>query len=547
MSYSKKQRMAYVVVLLCVALAAMCRHIPKTTDIESIILDQSRTCLYLGLYTAWGIYLQKRVVNPKIRRCLVEIACLMVFWIFLRSIKYHIMTEILSLRTCWYLYYIPCMMIPTLGLNAAILMGEEEEKNTKKRTAALVIPAILFVVAVLTNDFHQLVFSFPNGKPFIDQNYQYGPIFFGIQIWAIFCLIAMEVILIRKSKSPQKRRFWLPFFPGIMLLYWNFGNVIGTPLITKYFGDMAVSCCLLMSAIYQSCIYCGLIGTNTRYTELFQAGGGITAEITDGDWNVRYRSGDFPKMTDQMRKDTKQAPLLLEHGIQIKHISLRGGHAFWAEDVSQVSDQYKELEELQEELTERNHLLQIAYEKEAEKKAIEEKNRLFNIIQNQTFHQIRLLDQYLNELQKTESEEIYDRILRKIVVVGTYMKRRKNLILSQKEKQEKLTVEDLRRSLEESCDSLKLCGINGKYFIDPEINFLEDDSILSCYDFFEWMVEELIDVIQFIFLRVAEIDGQKKVAVTVKGVENLSVLTEKKSELYVEQETEDEWFVSIKV
>ena len=63
-------------------------------------------------------------------------------------------------------------MIPTLGLNAAILMGEEEEKNTKKRTAALVIPAILFVVAVLTNDFHQFVFSFPNGKPFIDQNYQ---------------------------------------------------------------------------------------------------------------------------------------------------------------------------------------------------------------------------------------------------------------------------------------------------------------------------------------------------------------------------------------
>ena len=94
-----------------------------------------------------------------------------------------------------------------------------------------------------------------------------------------------------------------------------------------------------MSSFYQSCIYCGLIGTNTRYTELFQAGGGITAEITDGDWNVRYRSGDFPKMTDQMRKDTKQAPLLLEHGIQIKHISLRGGHAFWAEDVSQEWDQ----------------------------------------------------------------------------------------------------------------------------------------------------------------------------------------------------------------
>ena len=79
------------------------------------------------------------------------------------------------------------------------------------------------------------------------------------------------------------------------------------------------------------------------------------------------------------------------------------------------------------------------------------------------------------------------------------------------------------------------------------ISFLEDDSILSCYDFFEWMVEELIDAIQFIFLRIAEIDGEIKVAVTVKGTENLSVLAEKRQELYVEQEAENEWFVSIKV
>ena len=71
---------------------------------------------------------------------------------------------------------------------------------------------------------------------------------------------------------------------------------------------------------------------------------------------------------------------------------------------------------------------------------------------------------------------------------------------------------------------------------------------MSCYDFFEWMVEELIDVIQFIFLRVAEIDGQKKAAVTVKGVENLSVLTEKKTRTSLcRTEIEDEWFVSIKV
>ena len=471
----------------------------------------------------------------------------MVFWIFLRSIKYHILMEVFSRRMCWYLYYIPCTMIPTLGLNAAILMGEEEEKNTRVRTLALVLPAILLALLVITNDFHQLVFSFPGEKPFSDAEYQYGPIFFSVQIWAIYCLIAMEVILTKKSKIPNKRRIWLPFFPGALLLIWNFGNVIGISVIRNYFGDMAVVCCLLMSAIYQSCIYCGLIETNTRYTELFQAAGGISAEITDDRWKVWYRSGEFPNITDQMRHDAKYAPLMLEHGIQIKHISLRGGHAFWAEDISPVLDQYKELEELQVELTERNRLLQIAYEKEAEKKAVEEKNRLFNLIQNQTKHQIHLLDYYLDELQKTDSEEIYDKLLRKIVVVGTYMKRRKNLILSQKEKQAKLTAEDLKRSLTESCDSLKLCDIKGTFYIDPTIKSLGDDSILTCYDFFEWVIEELIDELQSVFLRIAEIDGQLKIAVTVKGPGNLSVLLKKNPGLYMEQEAEDEWFVSLKV
>lgn len=497
MSYSKKRRVSYIAVFVCVAAALLCRYVKKTSDIENIILDQSCTCLYLGLYIAWGIYLQKRVVNYKIRRCLVEIACLMVFWIFLRSIKYHILMEVFSRRMCWYLYYIPCTMIPTLGLNAAILMGEEEEKNTRVRTLALVLTAILLALLVITNDFHQLVFSFAGEKPFSYAKYQQGPVFFAVQIWVISCLIAMEVILIKKSKIPNKRRAWLPFFPEALLLIWSFGNVIGISVIRNYFGDMTVVCCLLMSAIYQSCIYCGLIETNIRYTELFQAAGGISAEITDDRWKVL--------------------------------------------------DQYKELEELQVELTERNRLLQIAYEKKAKKKAIEEKNRLFNLIQNQTKHQIYLLDYYLDELQKTDSEEIYDKLLRKIVVVGTYMKRRKNLILSQKEKQAKLTAEDLKRSLTESCDSLKLCDIKGTFYIDPTIKSLGDDSILKCYDFFEWVIEELIDELQSVFLRIAEIDGQLKIAVTVKGPSDLSVLLKKNPGLYIEQEAENEWFAAVKV
>jgi hypothetical protein len=65
--------------------------------------------------------------------------------------------------------------------------------------------------------------------------------------------------------------------------------------------------------------------------------------------------------------------------------------------------------------------------------------------------------------------------------------------------------------------------------------------------FFEWVIEELIDELQSVFLRIAEIDGQLKIAVTVKGPSDLSVLLKKNPGLYIEQEAENEWFAAVKV
>ena len=49
-----------------------------------------------------------------------------------------------------------------------------------------------------------------------------------------------------------------------------------------------------------------------------------------------------------------------EQGTQIRHIPVKGGHLFWAEDISVLLDQYLDIQEQQEELTARNHLLQKA-------------------------------------------------------------------------------------------------------------------------------------------------------------------------------------------
>ena len=545
MKYSKKRTLSYGVILISVLLAYICRLVISENVFMRNLADQCRNCIYQGMYCAWVIYLEKHVVHKKMRRCLTGIGCLMVFWFFIRTVKFHIFYEPLGEHICWYLYYVPMILIPVLGLSAALFFVEKDEEKTVRKIIMLLSVAAVLIVSVFTNDLHQLVFRFSKQPPFSDMDYSYGILFMVIQAWMLLCLTGMEIILIRKSRIPGKKQFWMPVIPGILLLGWNIGNIFRLPFIKVIAGDMTAVCCLLMAAIYQGCILCGLIQTNSRYFELFQTSGGLDAEITDYSFQRYYHSGNFPELTPELRAIIIDRSFVQEEGIRINHIPIRGGHLFWSEDISVLLDQYQDIREQQEELTTRNRLLQKTYQKEAERRKAEEQNRLLNMIQNQTAGQLELLSQLMDELERTESREQYDWILGKIVVVGTYLKRRKNLVLTQYTSDRNLlTMEDLRQSLAESCDSLKLCRIRAAYYVEKGNVQLNAEDILKCYDTFEWLVERLSDVMQSVFYRVSQIDDVLRISVHIVSETDLGVLMSERPELKVQQEDENEWFVS---
>ena len=539
MTYNKKKMLSCGVILISVLLAYICRLVRPENAFMRNLADQCRNCIYLGIYCAWVIYLEKHVVHKKMRRCLTAIGCLMVFWFFVRTVKFHILYDPLGEHVCWYLYYIPMILIPALGLAAAMFFGEKDEERTVRRIKILLTVAVILIVSVFTNDLHQMVFHFAKQPPFSDNDYSYGILFMVIQGWMLICLTGMEIILIRKCRIPGKKQFWLPIIPGVLLLGWNIGNIFRLPFIQTFAGDMTAVCCILMAAIYQGCILCGLIQTNNRYFELFQTSGGLDAEITDHSFQRYYHSGDFPQLSPELRAMIINRSFVQEQGIRINHIPIRGGHLFWSEDISVLLDQYQDIREQQEELTARNRLL-----KEAERRKAEEQNRLLNMIQSQTAGQLELLSQLMDELEKTESRDRYNWILGKIVVVGTYLKRRKNLVLTQYTSDGNLlTMEDLRQSLAESCDSLKLCKIRAAYYVESGDVQLNADDILKCYDTFEWLVEQLSDVMQSIFYRVSQIDEDLRISVHIVSEADLRDLVSERPELKVQQEDENEWFV----
>ena len=166
MTYNKKRALSYGGILISVLLAYFCRLGRPENVFMRNLADQCRNCIYLGMYCAWVIYLEKHVVHRKTRRCLTAIGCLMVFWFFVRTVKFHIFHDPLGEHICWYLYYIPMILIPVLGLAAAMFLGERMERKQSEKLLPCLLLRWFWSSVFLQMTCISWCFGFPGGLRF---------------------------------------------------------------------------------------------------------------------------------------------------------------------------------------------------------------------------------------------------------------------------------------------------------------------------------------------------------------------------------------------
>ena len=111
------------------------------------------------------------------------------------------------------------------------------------------------------------------------------------------------------------------------------------------------------------------------------------------------------------------------------------------------------MEENRKTIEESNCLEQENYQTKAKINMLREKNRLYDKLQTQTAGQIGLLNELLSRYEVEEDLVKSRRLLAKISVIGTYIKRYGNLIFIG-ERAEISDVAELGACLEESFSSL---------------------------------------------------------------------------------------------
>ena len=349
----------------------------------------------------------------------------MLLWLILRTLKYSVVTDPAAGRYVWYLYYLPMLFLPLLGVYIALSMGKSEDYRLNRGTGMLsIIPAALFLL-VITNDLHQQVFAFKSGVPGlpVSGTYSYRSLYFICLGWMVVCMAFSLVCLFRKSRIPSgEGKRITPFVLGCAMLLYGILYLSGIPAVRWWFGDMNVMFCLLYAAIYESCIRCRMIPSNTGYVELFEAST-LAACIADRSGRIVLRSRAAGK---DMTCPQEGQRIVRPDGMRISSAPISGGYAVWQDNVRQLAELRTRLNANKEEMERNKKKLKDAYLVQKSLHELTEKNRIYNELEAKHSRQTAQMRQMLARCESAGPAERRS-LLKKVLLLGTYIKRSANL------------------------------------------------------------------------------------------------------------------------
>ena len=505
-----------------------------------------RSFIFIALFAAWGASLYNRIIQTRIRCYMSAIALLMIFWFIIRTLKYYFISAELYpgiVRHLWYMYYLAMLYIPLLAVYVAMSIGETEDSHLPMKAALLYIPTLFLFLLVITNDLHEFVFIFPeNAAVRTDNDYSYGVGYYIVNAWMLFCALSMLYVMSEKRRiAESKKLIFIPCIPIIALLLYLIFYSSGAPWLRFILGDVTAVICLMYAATLELCIQFGFIQANTNYMELFCAST-AGAQITDKDYHVLLSSAAAKNLDTKTLAKTKNESVMLKGGVRLSGAPIKKGHVVWTEDISPLLKVLEELQEAKENLEDSNKILEEEQALKKREAHIMEQDRLYNIIQHDTAHQICLMDTMIKQAETADGDE-KQKLLQKMLVIGAYLKRRSNLVFLA-DKSSMLDANELVLTIGESMENLEVLGLSCGFrteLTEPVLAY----QIIAMYDFFENVMERTLDRICSITVYAGKRDGSLFLNINTDSTADFSDFVS--DNVNVERDEDNEWKLTLRM
>lgn len=459
--------------------------------------------IYSGLILYWVHSVRRRLLPSPARSYMVASGLLMEFFIVLRTVSYRIVQWSIPInRHCWYLYYVPIILVPTLFVMSSFYFGNRPVQHSRFKRYPLIL-ALMLIIGILTNDLHHLTFKpNPDTIEFIGKNgtYTHGVLFYAAYTWAgamiavgIFHLISIS----HKMKDWKKA-----IQPFSCLLLIPLMTTINKILVAADLPEpflMPEIMIFGMIGIQEYCIRNRLLPYNINYDSFFSQLE-LPVCITDYDITPVYQTA-IPVHADksQMRQAVGDY-VYQDQYTKISGMELKTGYAFFASDESNQHKLNEELESANDILSMENELLEHEQDLLEEKASIEERNRLYDEAASAVYVAQKRIEAKLKQIQPGALSFRQD--MAYVLFMMAYVKRKANFVMLNAD-HGSITPDELTVALKESLRFLNYCGIE----TDARITLSKDYSCKTAtaiYDCFETAAEALYGNISELWIHLTE-------------------------------------------
>ena len=482
----KNDRMVIAIAgLLAIAFLSRMIYEDLTSAMMQAVMLTVRNSIHISLLFMWVVSLHRRLMNKNVRRLMLAVGCLMLFWLIDKIVKWDFTGSVTHplVRYLWYGFYVGMLFIPTLGAFIINYLGKPENYAHPARLNYLLIPPTVLLALVFTNDLHQKVFVFYNGFINFDLDYSYDWVYYIVMGWFIVMGFYFVVMMLVKSRVPGSRRL-----QKMPILIMTFAALFWTGYSMRLYNcDLTVMDILIIVLLLESAIQSGLLPSNTNYRQLFDATT-IPVQIVDWDYQPHYVSAGALPVSEMKMRQSESGTVHMGRSL-LNSAPIYGGRVVWEDDITQLNDLQQQLQDAQEQLGEENTLLQAELDLKEQRAKTDEKNRLYDRIAEEVKPQLIKTDMLLQRI--AQEPENRKKLLAKTCVLGSYIKRRGNLLLLG-EDAKKVSARELEYCIRESLENLRL----GEVFTSLNANCSGRSSlenIVAAYDFFETVTERLLD------------------------------------------------------
>jgi len=505
-----------VTVALLMAVAFVLRMIYE--DLPNAMLQSimclARDTIHITLLFVWVVSIYRRLSNKNVRRLMLTVGVLLLFWMLDKIVKWDFTgSETHPLvRYLWYGFYVGMLFVPTIGAFIIDYLGKPENySHSKKLNYLLIIPSVM-LITVFTNDLHQKVFVFYNGFIKFNREYGYDWVYYCVMAWFILTGFYFVVMMVLKSRVPGNRK--LQKMPILIMafaaLFW-----IGYSM-RLYDCDLTVTDCLIIVLLLESAIQSGLLPSNTQHQELFDATT-VPVQILDNDYQPHYVSAGALPVDEDILRRTEAGVVQLGNTL-VSGAPIRAGRVVWQDDITQLNELSERLRDTVEQLDEENILLKAELDLKEKRAQTDEQNRLYDRIAREVEPQLIKIDDLLRLVER-EPENTRS-LMVKVCVLGSYIKRRGNLLLLG-EDSERISSRELEYCIRESMENLRLGEVFTSFSCSCEGSMLLK-YIVSVYDFYENMVEHLLDNLTAMLVNLSCVNGNVRMNIQLGCTEDIA-------------------------